>query len=163
MRGGSRLPEDSGERLLAAKKKAMRLLEQADRSEAGLRDRLLGSGFSEEEAEAALSYVRSFGYLNDQRMAENLIRQALSSQSKQKILMRLTEKGIDRETALLAWEEVTSEEEYSEEDLIRQAVRKRCPGGVPEDPGERRRLYGFLARRGFSYSSIQRALSLPEE
>ena len=151
------------DRTLAAKKKAMRLLEQQDRSEAGLREKLFRAGFTEEEAWEALSYVRSYGYLDDRRFAENFIRTHLSTRSRQWIFQSLSEKGVDREITQNAWEEVAAEEEPDEDALIRKAIQKRCPEGIPEDAAGIRRLYGYLARRGFSYSDVRRVLDLPLE
>ena len=88
----------------SARRKAMLLLEHMDRTEKGLSDRLRQAGFSAEAVEDAMNYVRSYGYLNDLRYAENYISFRINSKSRQKILQELAGKGIDRETALSAWE-----------------------------------------------------------
>lgn len=146
------------ERSLEAKKKAMRLLERMDRSEADLRQKLSDAGFTPEEVEAALGYVKSYGYIDDGRFAQNYIRIHFSSKSRTKILGELAAKGVDRETALEAWDAVCEYEDHDEEALIRQAVRKRCPEGIPQDRREKQKLYAFLARRGFSFGDIERVL-----
>ena len=87
----------------SARRKAMLLLEHMDRTEKGLSDRLRQAGFSAEAVEDAMNYVRSYGYLNDLRYAENYISFRINSKSRQKILQELAGKGIDRETALSAW------------------------------------------------------------
>ncbi len=153
----------SEERLKEAKRKALLYLERADRTEADLLEKVRKAGFSEEEARAAIEYCRSFGYIDDRRVAENYIRSHLSSKSKQRILSDLYEKGVDRQEALDVWEEVAIEEGHDEDALLRQTVQKRCPNGVPTDPGELRRLIGYLARRGFSYSEVKRVLDTPWE
>ena len=56
-----------------ARKKAMKLLERMDRTEKGLSDRLLQAGFSEQAVLDAVSYVKSYGYINDSRYALNYI------------------------------------------------------------------------------------------
>lgn len=146
------------ERSHQAKKKAMKLLERMDRTESGLFERLLQAGFSEEESREALEYVKGFGYVDDVRYAETFIRANLTIKSRSKILATLVQKGVSREVAQEAWEEVAQFEEPDEEALIRETVRKRCPEGIPSDPGELRRLYGYLARRGFSYGDIHQVL-----
>ncbi|MDY5663032.1 MAG: regulatory protein RecX, partial [Blautia sp.] len=50
-----------------ARRKALLLLEHMDRTEKGLSDRLRQAGFSIEAVEDALAYVRSYGYLDDDR------------------------------------------------------------------------------------------------
>ena len=112
-----------------ARRKAMLLLEHMDRTEKGLSDRLRQAGFSAEATEDAMNYVRSYGYLNDHRYAMNYISFRMGTKSRQKILQELSGKGIDRETALAAWDEK----------------------GM-------RRLQGFLQRRGFSYGDISHVL-----
>lgn len=134
--------------------KAMHLLEHMDRTEKGLFDKLLQSGFSSEAAEEALRYVKSFGYVNDNRYAQRYIEGRLQSKSKQKIFQELQQKGISRETISLAWEEVSSYEEADERELIRSLVRKKYPEGFVSDDKEKRRLCGYLQRRGFGLSDI---------
>ena len=75
-----------------------------DRTEKGLSDRLRQAGFSAEATEDAMEYVRSYGYLNDLRYAENYISFRMGTKSRQKILQELSGKGVDRATALAAWE-----------------------------------------------------------
>ena len=91
-----------------ARRKAMLLLEHMDRTEKGLSDRLRQAGFSAEATEDAMNYVRSYGYLNDHRYAMNYISFRMGTKSRQKILQELSGKGIDRETALAAWEEAAA-------------------------------------------------------
>ena len=55
------------EQLRQAKLKALRLLERIDRTEAQLREKLLQAEFDSEMVEKAIAYVKSFGYINDER------------------------------------------------------------------------------------------------
>lgn len=137
-----------------AAKKAMRLLEHMDRTEKGLFDKLLQSGFSEEAAQEALRYVKSFGYVNDERYAQRYIEGRIRTKSRQKIFQELWQKGIDRETIALAWETVSSCEQTDERELIQSLVKKKCPEGVALDDRDKRRLCAYLQRRGFGLSDI---------
>ena len=65
------MPEE--QRTIEARKKALALLEIRDRTTKELRERLLRCGYSQEEAEDALRYAASFGYVDDLRYAENYI------------------------------------------------------------------------------------------
>ena len=89
-----------------ARKKAMRLLEHMDRTEKGLTDKLRQAEFSPEAVEDAIAYVKSYGYINDARYARTYISFRMESKSRQKILSELQMKGVDRQTALEAWEEM---------------------------------------------------------
>lgn len=141
-----------------AKLRAMHLLGRADRTERGLRQKLLAN-YPEEVVEEAIAYVKSFGYINDRRYAENYIRFRAQSKSRVQILQELQRKGVSRETALAAWEEVSSTEEMDERSLIRSLVLKQYPSSSTLDEGQMRRLQGYLARRGFSWEDISAVLS----
>lgn len=142
----------------SARRKAMLLLEHMDRTEKGLSDRLRQAGFSAEAVEDAMNYVRSYGYLNDLRYAENYISFRINSKSRQKILQELAGKGIDRETALSAWESAVEVETPDELAVLRSTVLKKCQEETVLDEKAMRRLQSFLLRRGFSYGDISHVL-----
>lgn len=144
-----------------ARLRALHLLERADRTEKGLRQKLLAS-YPEEVAEDAMDYVRSFGYLDDRRYAENYIRFRGQSRSRLQIRQELQRKGVSRELIQEAWETVSGEEELDERELIRTLVRKKYPSGAELDAGEMRRLQGYLARRGFTWEDISAVLAQEE-
>lgn len=137
-----------------ARQKAMRLLEHMDRTEKGLAEKLMQAGFSGEAVQNAIDYVKSFGYINDDRYARNYISSRLDTKSKQRILQDLSRKGIDRETVQKAWEETEMLEEPDEREVLRKAVEKKYPADTELDEREMRRLYGYLARRGFRAGDI---------
>lgn len=137
-----------------ARRKALRLLEHMDRTERGLTDRLRQAGFSEEAAEDAVSYVREFGYINDERYAFNYIMYRIHDKSRQKIFQELSGKGIDRQTIQDAWEEAEELETPDERALLCQMIGKKYEPGEELDEREMRRLYGYLARRGFRSGDI---------
>lgn len=141
-----------------ARMKAMKLLEHMDRTEKGLTDRLAQAGFSGEAIQDAMDYVRSYGYINDARYAQHYISYRLGIKSKQRILQELNQKGIDRQTALQAWEEAAELEEPDECALIRRTVEKKYQAGSELNEKEMRRLYGYLARRGFRAGDISSVL-----
>ena len=141
-----------------ARRKALRLLEHMDRTEKGLRDRLIQGGFSEEAAEDAVAYVKDYGYINDYRYALNYILYRIHSKSRQKIFQELQQKGISRDVASEAWEEASDLEEPDETSLLRTAIEKKCSPGDTLDNKAMRRLYGYLQRRGFRMGDITAVL-----
>ena len=141
-----------------ARRKAMLLLEHMDRTEKGLSDRLRQAGFSAEATEDAMEYVRSYGYLNDLRYAENYISFRMGTKSRQKILSELQMKGVDRQTALEAWEEMEELMEPDERAVLRKTIEKKYAPDTELDEGQMRRLYGYLARRAFKYEDISHTL-----
>ena len=141
-----------------ARKKAMRLLERMDRTEKGLKEKLTQAGFSGEAAEDAVSYVKEYGYINDQRYAENYIFSRIREKSRQRIFQELYQKGVARETAEKAWETVFSLEQPDERELLRSTVEKKYAPGTELDEKQMRRLYGYLVRRGFRWEDISYVL-----
>ena len=71
--------------LKRAKLRAMHLLTDMARTEAGLRQKLKQAMYPEDIVEEALQYVQSFGYLDDGRYAENYILSKKSSKSRREI------------------------------------------------------------------------------
>ena len=141
-----------------AARKAMRLLEHMDRTEKGLRDKMRQQGFSEDAVYYALAYVKSYGYIDDERYARTYIAYRMDSKSRQKILQELMQKGIDRETAASAWEEEAALNSPDERSILLKTIQKKYGPGTELDDREMRRLYGYLVRRGFQFSDILGAL-----
>ena len=136
-------------------KRAMHLLTQQDRSEHQLREKLQRGGYPAECIERAVEYVRSYGYLDDRRLAANYVRLTQDGQSRMQISRRLTGRGIAREVI----REVL-EEEYSADELqqARRLLERRRFDAETADEKEVRRNYAFLARRGFSGGCIRKAM-----
>ena len=141
-----------------ARKKAMRLLEHMDRTEKGLYDRLLRAGFSEALAADAVAYVKGYGYVNDARYARTYISFRMETRSRQKILSELQLKGVDRQIALDAWNEMEELMEPDEREILRRTIEKKYEPDTELDEGQMRRLYGYLARRAFRYEDISHTL-----
>ena len=131
-----------------ARKKAMRLLEHMDRTEKGLTDKLRQAEFSPEAVEDAIAYVKSYGYINDARYARTYISFRMESRSRQKILSELQLKGVDRQIALDAWNEMEELMEPDEREVLRGRSRRnmrrtqslmkdRCEGCMDIWPDER--------------------------
>ena len=141
------------------RKKAMDLLLYRDRTEKELRERLLEAGFDEKEAEKGISYVASFGYLNDRRYAENYVFGMQGRKSRCQIRRELEEKGVAEETV----ENALSEIPENATEQIYALLCKRA--GEPHQLQERelRRLFGYLARRGFRTGDIWSAVRMFEE
>ena len=79
---GTLLEEDTVQEILQkvickrAKLRAMHLLEDMDRSESALRKKLRQGLYPPEAVEAAISYVKSFGYLDDARGMRKILYRA---------------------------------------------------------------------------------------
>lgn len=142
--------------LKRAKLRAMHLLEDMDRTEAALRDKLLQGLCPPDIAQEAIEYVRSFGYVDDARFAENFIRSRQGTRSRREIRAALLKKGVSAELIDQAFE--ACYDESSEEAAIRRLLQKKKfdPGHIREE--ERQKLYAHLARKGFRYETVRQVI-----
>lgn len=139
--------------LKRAKKRAMHLLEDMDRTESGLREKLRQGLYPKEIIEKAIDYVRSFGYLNDARYAENFILSRRNSKSRKEIHALLLGKGISDEEISIAFENCYGNQE--EQEAVRRILEKKRVDPKTADDREMQKIYGYLARKGFRYETIR--------
>lgn len=136
--------------------KALKLLNYRPRTEHEMRSRLEGYGFSKPIVDSVIATLLEKNYLNDQQFADEWIenRTTFRPRGKRLLRMELMQKHVDEEeiqTALAALPE--------EGQLVREAAKKyssRLKG--LDESSFRKRLYGFLVRRGFSYDDIKPVL-----
>lgn len=142
--------------LKRAKLRALHLLTDMARTEQNLREKLRQSLYPEDITEAAMDYVRSFGYLDDDKYAENYIESHKGSKSRKELYAALLKKGVSSEQIERAFE--AGYEEDGEEDAIRKLIVKRRID-IPHATGEElHKLYGYLARKGFHYEQIRKVI-----
>jgi len=136
--------------LKRAKLRAMHLLNDMARTESQLRDKLKLGGYPSEITEAAIAYVKSFGYINDEEYVRRYMEYKSGSKSKIQIKMDLRKKGITAETL----ERVFEEYEYEEDDILEEQVKKRIrqKGSVTKENFQK--YYGYFARKGFNSGKI---------
>ncbi len=132
-------------------KRAMHLLEKMDRTEAGLRDKLKMNEYPPESIEAAITYVKSYRYLDDERYAMNYVRCYQASRSRKRIQMDLCAKGVNKSVIEQA---LDTEYEGEERQLIRQLLEKKGYNRDLSDIKEQRKLYAFFMRKGFRSEDI---------
>ena len=135
-----------------AKIRAMHLLEQGDRTKKGLQDRLTQNGYPPEAVEAAITYVESFHYIDDNRYAVNYIQNQGSKKGRARIMLELRNKGVSQEDIDQAFCE--TEEDIDIREVIRELILKKRRTQEAMGEKERQKLYGFLMRRGFASSDI---------
>lgn len=81
-----------------AKAYAMKIVAMGSVTEKKLRDKLIAREYSEEETEEAMEYVKSFGYINDARLAQDMLdKLAARLWGRFKICYYLKGKGISDE------------------------------------------------------------------
>lgn len=138
-----------------AKLRAMHLLKSMDRTEAQLRSKLKDGGYPEEIVTAAIEYVKSYGYINDESYAERYIEANRNKKSQRRIATDLGQKGIPKEVFLQFLEEKPVDECSQIHQFL---VKKRyCPEEY--DYKMRQKLGASLQRKGFSFENIKKVLA----
>jgi regulatory protein len=141
--------------------RALDMLEARARGVAELRRLLIRKGEPEAEVDATIERLRASGLLDDANYARQVTRsKALGAGlSKRRIQQELAKRGVAREISDDAIDEVFEDESIDEEVSIERVARKKLRMLTKVDePTRRRRLYGFLARRGYDSDDIQRVL-----
>jgi regulatory protein len=134
---------------------ALRLLSYRPRSEKEMRRRLARRGIELRLIAETVRRLRERGYLDDEAFAHfwTETREATSPRSRRLIAQELRAQGVDLETAAAATVSVADEEA-----AYRAASRRlNAFRGLDYDTF-RRRLGGFLVRRGFSYEVARRTM-----
>ena len=106
-----------------ARLKALSLLTDMDRTEAQLRSKLLQKEYPAEVVEDAISYVKSFGYVNDMGYAKRFVEYRKSNKSKREIYAALIQKGLEKDVIETALEECYGSEDEME--AIQTLLKKR--------------------------------------
>lgn len=138
--------------------RALDLLAARAYSAKELKKKLLQKEATPEEADAAIDRLTEAGLLNDARYALSFARTKLlgPGASARRIKQELARKGVDAELATNAIEQVVADEAIDTRDVVLRAARKKLATmGDLEPLTLRRRLYGFLARRGYDLDEIQ--------
>ncbi len=143
-----------------ATKRAMHLLEQQERTEKQLRDKLAQNGYPEQCVDQAVAYVKSYHYVDDYRYAAVYIRYHQEKESRQKLTQKLMTRGISREIIAQALEEEFVADECAQ---IKELLRKRHFDPDNADEAARRKTAQFLMRKGFKSRDIFRVMRMEEE
>jgi regulatory protein len=143
--------------------RALNLLAFQARSARDLRRRLMQKGEPESHVDAAIARLTASGLLDDASYARQLARSKVESQgaSRRRLQQEMFRRGVAREVGDEAIAEVFEDEAVDESEMIERVARKKLRSLVRLDPdARRRRLYAFLARRGYESEDIRRALQV---
>lgn len=141
--------------------RALDMLEARSRGIAELRRLLIRKGEPEVEVDAAIARLQASGILDDANFARQLTRSKAvgAGLSRRRIGQELAKRGVSREISHDAIEAVFDEEGIDEAESIDRVARKKLRMLTKVDePTRRRRLYAFLARRGYDNDDITKVL-----
>lgn len=137
---------------------ALRQLNFSARSSAQLREAMLAREVPPAAAQEVIDRLTRVGLVNDAEYAAMLVRTRQSERglARRGLSVELAKKGIDPDIAAAALEQV---DERDEAEAARALVRKRVSSMRALDPTKRRnRLYGTLARKGYTSSAARAAI-----
>lgn len=144
-----------------AKLRSMNLLQTRDYTKKQMTDKLRQGGYPEAVIMQALSYVESYGYINDERYARSYIKYHMQDRSRTRIEQDLYKKGIDKALIGRCFDKLQEEGQSIDEFvLIRKLLQKKKFRPEEASYEERQKMYAFLYRKGFRQDVISRALLL---
>lgn len=141
--------------------RALNMLAFQARSSRDLQRRLVQKGEEPALVDAAVARLVERGLLDDADYARQLTRSKVlgGGASKRRVQQELFKKGVSRTTADEAIAEVFEDEQVDEQAIVDEAARKKVRSLAKLDPEtRRRRLYGFLARKGYDSARIRLAM-----
>ena len=145
--------------------RAVRLLTARSRSVVELRRRLIQAREEPARVERALTRLIALGFLDDSEYAMQLARSKVQGQgvSKRRFKQELFKRGVSGDMANAALETLEAEGGVDEAAAIEKLVVRKSRSLANLDPLTRqRRLWGFLARRGYDSDAIREAVRKAE-
>ena len=151
--------EEKNKQLTRAKNAAYRYITYRPRSRSELEGKLRKKAFSEDIITTVIDLCARLNYIDDDQFARQwtLSRIRFRGFGRHRIAGELRSKGIDREIIREVFGEVFSEGQEIET-AKRVAERKIISMNSLDRETRRRRLRGFLERKGFSFSIIMTVL-----
>ena len=141
--------------------RALNMLAFRARSSAELARALVRKGEEKPLVDRVIARLLEQGLLDDAAFAQSYTRaKALgASQSRRRVQQGLARKGVARGVSEAAIATVFEEEGIDQREIVEAAARKKLRSLATLDSQiRRRRLYGFLARRGYDGDDIRRAM-----
>jgi regulatory protein len=156
-----RLPADEERTFAQVYDRALTLLEFRARSTAELRRKLVEKGEPRALVDAVIERLVEQKLLDDAEFAQQFARSKVmgSGTSRLRIVQELGRKGVSRDVADEAVNGLEEREGIDPSASIHRVAAKKWKSLASlDDATRRRRLYAFLARRGFNPDEIRAAL-----
>ena len=142
--------------------RALRLLEFRARSEAELRRKLMQKGAAAAHVDAVIVRLREQKLIDDAEFARQFARTKLvvAGASRRRIVQELARKGVPPHVSDRAIADLRDLEAIDQSAAIQRVAEKKWNAlRKLDDFTRRRRLYAFLARRGFDSDEIKGVMS----
>jgi regulatory protein len=150
-------------RRLGTYDRALNMLAFRARSSSELARSLQRKGEEKPHVDWAVARLKEQGLLDDAAFARSFARTKVvdGKQSRRRVQQDLARKGVSRSLSDEAIDTVFEEEAVDQRAIVEEAARKKLRSLAGLEPAvQRRRLYGFLARRGYEIDDIRSVLSV---
>ena len=143
---------------IKAQDMALRYLGYKMRTRAEVRRKLEEGAFAPETVERVMDFLERYGYCDDLAYAKAYIKEGLRLRPKgaYALKMELSQRGVAEEQI----EEALGQTPMDETKDALYWLEKKTKGRLPADEKERRRLCGFLQRKGYGWDVIREAFRL---
>lgn len=142
--------------------KCIDLLARREYSYAELETKLLPLNEDETLVYQVLDWMVEHGYQSDERFSNMYVRsKGVSGYGPIRIRLELTQKGVKEYLIEQAFEENQDEVIWADE--VDRLIEKKVKGNDLSDPKFKKKVMGFLQRRGFSLDQIYAGLSRYQE
>ncbi len=149
--------EEMKEEVRRAKLRALHLLTAMDRTEANLREKLQAS-YCDEAVETAIEYVKSFGYLDDERFVKVYIESKSRTKSRKQIEQELIfNKGVSKEAVLRGFENA---EMADIKEVIQKYMQKKKIDSENCDYEQKQKFFAYMLRKGFQIEDLKMVFDL---
>ena len=145
--------------LLSTFDRAMRMLGARARSARELQRLLMQKGEPAEASAVAIERLITAGLLDDGSYARQFARAKMTGagMARRRLKQELVRKGVDGNVAERAIGDMVTDDAVDEDAILERVARKKLRMlSAADDVTKRRRLFGFLSRRGYDLAAIQR-------
>jgi regulatory protein len=142
--------------------RALNMLALRARSSSELARSLVRKGEEKAHVDWAIARLLEQGLLDDAAFARALTRSRVvgGKRSRRRVEQELARKGVSRSVAGEAIDDVFEDEAVDQRAIVEEAARKKLRSLAGLEPAvQRRRLYAFLARRGYDLDDIRAAIA----
>ncbi len=149
--------EEIKDEVRRAKLRALHLLTAMDRTEAKLREKLEAS-YCEEAVEEAVAYVKSYGYLDDERYVKVYIESKSRTKSKKQIEQELIfKKGVSKEAVQRGFEQAEMADVV---EVIQKYMQKKKIDPQNCDYEQKQKFFAYMMRKGFQIEELKMVFGL---
>lgn len=140
-------------------KRAMNLLQKRDYTESKLREKLREGLYSDECIDAAIDYVKSYKYLDDERYVRDYITYRMETRSRKRIEMDLMQKGIIKDLISKVMSELYESEDndYEMSQIHSLLVKKHYSSDM--EYADKQKILAFLLRKGYDMEAVRSAMN----